>query len=178
MTLKIAGGEHRGRKIEAVPGDTTRPTSGVVREALFSIAGPRQSVLDCFSGTGAIALEALSRGALRAVAIERNPRAAAVIRANARKLGVEARLELIQADAFAALARLGPQTFELLFADPPYAFSDWDRLVALLAAHVAPGGLLVLEHSGDPPLPSFEVEARVYRYGGTRLTALRPAGAG
>ena len=174
--LRIAGGEHRGRKLKAVPGDTTRPTSARVREALFSIAGPRRRVLDGFSGTGAIALEALSRGAERAVAVEKNARAVAVIEENARLLGLEDRLRVIRGDAPGALSALASGEFDLVFADPPYAFEDWERLMAALARTASADGIVVVEHGVDrpsPACPSLDL-LREYRYGGTALSVYRP----
>lgn len=177
--LKIAGGEHRGRKLKAVPGEGTRPTSALVREALFNIVGPRRPdrVLDAFSGTGAIALEALSRGAGRAVAIEKSPRAAAIIAENAAALGAGDRIAIVRDEVLGALARLVPEPgFDLLFADPPYAFDRWELLLAALARVARPGAIVAIEHAADRPLPETPAltPIRDHRYGGTALSLFAP----
>ncbi len=173
--LKIAGGEYRGRKLKAVPGEGTRPTSAMVREALFNIVGPRRPdrVLDAFSGTGAIALEALSRGAGQAVAIEQSARAAAVIAENAAALGAGDRIAIVRDEVLRALARRVPEPgFDLLFADPPYAFERWEELLAALARVAGPGAIVAIEHAADRPLPEAPAlePVRAYRYGGTALS--------
>ncbi|MBU6430593.1 MAG: 16S rRNA (guanine(966)-N(2))-methyltransferase RsmD [Cyanobacteria bacterium REEB65] len=179
--LRIAGGTHRGRRLRSVRGDKTRPTSERVREALFSIAAPRriERMLDCFAGTGAIALEALSRGASSAVAIEREPSAVAVIQANAEALGLASRLEIVRADVLVGLQELTRMPpFDLLVADPPYSYDRWDALLAGLASVAAPAALIAVEHAADQPLPVAEALQllRDHRYGGTMLSLFEPAG--
>ena len=178
--LKIAGGTHRGRKLLSVPSDRTRPTAQRVREALFSIIGPREveRVLDCFAGSGAIGLEALSRGAGRVVAIEKDPRAAGIVAQNAAMLGYSDRVAVVAQDALKALVRLAQpggapaERFDLLFADPPYAFTAWSELLAALCAVAAPGALVVVEHSSEDSLLEVTglVPRRTYRYGGSALS--------
>ncbi len=177
--LKIAGGEHRGRKLKSVPGETTRPTSAMVREALFNIVGPRrpERVLDAFSGTGAIALEALSRGAGHAVVIDKSARAAAVIAENAAALGAGDRIAIVRDDVLRALARMVTEPgFDLIFADPPYAFERWGDLMESLARVARPEAVVAIEHAADRPLPeSFALASiRDYRYGGTALSLFSP----
>lgn len=179
--IRIIGGTHRGRPIKAVPGRITRPTSSLVRKALFDIArdvaGAR--VLDLFAGTGAIALEALSRGASHAVAIEQAKPAVSTILANARALGLDERLTVVRGDVMRALeerspfwAAMGP--FDLIYADPPYAFADWGELCVRAARFLAPGGLLIIEHPADVGIPPLgNVSPRDYRYGGSVLSVFR-----
>jgi len=118
----VVAGRFGGRRLSAPPGRGTRPTSDRVREALFSILGPLgdQRVLDLYAGSGALGIEALSRGAADVVFVERDQRAAAVLRANLETLGVEA--EVRRADVLAALreARERGETYDLVLCDPPY----------------------------------------------------------
>jgi len=121
--MRIIGGTFGGRRLQAVEGHRTRPTSDRVREALFSRIEARyglagQTVLDVFSGTGALAIEALSRGASRAVCIEMERRALETLRQNVRDLELTARVRIIADDYRKVLARLRP--FDGVFIDPPY----------------------------------------------------------
>ena len=123
--MRVVSGRFGGRRLQAPGGRGTRPTSDRVREALFSTLGPLEgaAVLDLFAGSGALAIEALSRGAARAVLVERDARAAAVIRANLDLLGVgEDEALLVRAPARTALrdARERGDTYDLVFLDPPY----------------------------------------------------------
>lgn len=136
-----------------------RPTEGRVREALFSIWGDRLEgarLLDLFAGSGAVALEALGRGALAATAVEREPGAVAVLRANAEKLGESAALTVLAGALpleLARLARGAPGSFDLVYADPPYAFTGHGPLLAAAAPLLAAGGELALEHSSRAETP-------------------------
>src|SRR6476619_4298434 len=120
--MRIIAGEWRGRPIEAPPGQTTRPTSDRARETLFSMLASRLGnfdglhVADLYAGSGALGLEALSRGAASATFVESDANAAAAIRRNAEKLGAGARIRVIVASAL-SLPRSEP--FDLIFADPP-----------------------------------------------------------
>ncbi|MBL8989813.1 MAG: 16S rRNA (guanine(966)-N(2))-methyltransferase RsmD [Gemmatimonadetes bacterium] len=120
---RIVAGEFGGRRL-AVPADRrVRPTADRVREAWFSIVAPRLDgavVLDLFAGSGALGLEAVSRGASRAVLVDLNPPSVAAIRANVASLGVADRVEVVRQDAFRYLDRLEGRVFDLAFADPPY----------------------------------------------------------
>lgn len=182
---RIVGGSMSGRTL-AVPPRGTRPTSERVREALFStlnsmliadgITWTSLVVLDLFAGSGALGLEALSRGAQRALLVERHRAAASTIRANVSALGVHG-AEVLVADALAVstLARLsGP--FGLVLADPPYD-TDPQRIAGLLdslitAAAIAEPGLVVVEgsrHWQGSPLPASMAEVRQRDYGDTTL---------
>ena len=120
--MNIIAGRHRGRKLKAPRGQGTRPVLGKVREALFNALGDISGlkVLDLFAGTGAVGMEALSRGAESLVAVEKSHAAARSIRENLVLLGETA--EVIQGDVFPALRRLGSEnrTFDLVFIDAPY----------------------------------------------------------
>jgi len=163
--MRITGGEWRSRAVAAPKGTATRPTSDRVREALFSMlvadgvlgdgGAATVRVLDLYAGSGALAFEALSRGAASAVLVEQARDAVAVIRANAKALGAEARIELLPMKVDRALERaLG--SFDLVFADPPYADVRAPAFAAVLSAVgrvVAPGGAFVLEHASSDPSP-------------------------
>ena len=151
--VRIISGSLKGRRLETPAGVVTRPTADRVREAVFSIlygktAGAR--VLDLFSGSGALALEALSRGAENAVSIDSDPAAIAVIRRNIVHCGVEDRMTAIRWDIRAGLDCLSRHTsrYSLVFMDPPYASDLAGTAIAHLRAIgcVAPGATLVVEH--------------------------------
>lgn len=132
MALRIIAGTHGGRRIEAPPGRSTRPTPERVREAWFAAIGPElegASVIDLFAGSGALGIEALSRGAARAHFVECDPRALATLRRNLASLDLQPRAVVIRSDAFRWLARPETPRFDVALADPPYGSSDAVRLV-------------------------------------------------
>lgn len=171
--MRIIAGRWGGRVLEAPRGRETRPTPDRVREALFSILGDLEgsAVLDLFAGTGAVALEALSRGAARAVCVERARAPLACLRSNAQALC--APLDVRPEDALRFLART-PEPFDLVFADPPWA--QVERVLSeagpLVAGWVRSGGRFVLERSArdapPPRLPGFEFPS-ARRYGDAAL---------
>ncbi len=178
--MRIVAGEFRGRELTAPAGDTTRPTAARAREALFAIladvSGAR--VLDLYAGSGALGIEALSRGAERLVLVESNKAAQRAIQSNLSKLGLEARASLLPMRAEASLKALERHApFSLLFADPPWADAQAAlRLLEKLAAAslFAPAARLVLEHAART-LPSLAenspLEARdTRRWGDTAVT--------
>jgi 16S rRNA (guanine966-N2)-methyltransferase len=120
--VRVIAGRFGGRRLAAPPGRGTRPTSDRVREALFSILGPLddEAVLDLYAGSGALGIEALSRGARSVVFVERDPRALAVLRGNLATVGAEG--EVRRGDVLAALrdARERGETYDLVLCDPPY----------------------------------------------------------
>lgn len=141
--MRIIAGQWRGRRLKALSGRQTRPTLDRVKEALFDMIGPYFSgglTLDAFAGSGALGLEALSRGKERAVFIERDPRAAAVLWENIRALGAESRAVVVVHDAVRAAGRLVRRgvAADLAFFDPPYEFPD-SALVELLGVYAAAG---------------------------------------
>ena len=148
--MRITGGALARRTLDAPRGDRTRPTTDRVREALFNVLGARADlggadVLDLFAGSGALGLEALSRGAARATFVERHGPTLALARRNADALGVAGRCAFVRADALAHLDRLRPLA-DLVLADPPYDLPALPSLPARLCAALAPGGLAALEH--------------------------------
>lgn len=158
--MRIIAGTAKGRAL-ATPKDarTIRPTSDRVRQSLFNVLGQwceGEVVLDLFSGTGALALEALSRGAARAVLVDSGREGAALSRKNAADLGFGAQAEVLELPAARAIEALGKRAekFTLVFLDPPYAQrAIEDLLEALLAAGVlVEGARVVAEHSKKEPV--------------------------
>lgn len=154
--MRIIAGEYRGRKLAGPVAPGVRPTSDRLRETLFNLVDvetPGRRVLDVFAGTGAVGLEALSRGAAHVTFVERDARAAGVIARNAATCGATDRCIIVRSDATKLAQRLDPERFDLVFLDPPYDFDGLDRALAEAAALVAPGGLVVLEHARrrEPP---------------------------
>ena len=155
--MRIIAGIARGRRIESPAGWTTRPTLDRVRENLFNIIAPLlpgAAFLDLFAGTGANGVEALSRGAARAVLVDNDPAALAVIRRNIALCGFADTAQCLRLDLPAGLDRIhGP--FDLVFADPPYAYAQAEALVQGLDAHnlVVPGGRIIYESACKMPPP-------------------------
>jgi 16S rRNA (guanine966-N2)-methyltransferase len=178
--MRVVAGTARGRSLQAPPGQGTRPTSDRVREAMFSalvsLGGLEEaSVVDLFAGSGALGIEALSRGAAAAIFVEQDRAALAVIRANLASVGlVGPHVTLIGLDALAAAAtRAISGSADVVFADPPYRFERWPDLLAGIAL-TGFGGVLVAE-SGRPigDMDGWDV-VREKAYGSTVVTMLRP----
>jgi 16S rRNA (guanine(966)-N(2))-methyltransferase RsmD len=157
--MRLTGGADRGRKLRAPRGAATRPTASRVREAIFNILGhpPATAILDLFAGTGALGIEALSRGAPKAVFVEREGRALAALGRNLREIGVADRAVVLSSSVHAAIGRLahGEERFGWVFVDPPYATSDADRTLEALAGSdlLASGAVVVIEHDKRRALP-------------------------
>ena len=177
--MRIIAGTHRGRRITAPKGAHTRPTGDRVREALFNLVGPVDdaSVLDLYAGSGALGLEALSRGARRCVFAETDAAACRAIRANLESLGLTGGL-VAQRDALSVLRdeSAGGRRHELVLLDPPYErWGDLEgRLGRLLPAVLADAGVVVVETDAaiEPTLPLALRTTR--RYGSARLTLFDP----
>jgi 16S rRNA (guanine(966)-N(2))-methyltransferase RsmD len=181
--MRVIAGRLGGRRLTAPRGLATRPTTDRVREALFSslasVEGAR--VLDLYAGTGALAIEALSRGAASAVLVETARPALAALRENLAALGLSGEASVLAEPVGRAAARLvaeGGAPFDLVFADPPYDDVD-DALAALesLLPALAPEARVVLEHaSRRPPRPSSLLGlVRARQYGDTTLAFLQRA---
>lgn len=144
--IRIIGGRWRGRKLSFPQTSALRPTPDRVRETLFNWLGQDLTgltTLDPFAGSGALSLEALSRGATLAVAVDRDPKLVRALKASAMKLGSHA-LEAHCADALTFLAR-DTRMYDVVFLDPPFAADLWSRLLPAAVAHLAPTGILYLE---------------------------------
>lgn len=170
--MRIVGGSRKGARIFAPKGRDTRPTSDRVREAAFSILGSIDglTVLDLFAGSGALGLEALSRGAASVTFVESDPAALEAIERNLAKLGLEG-ARVVRSDAVKHIARTA-ERYDLVFLDPPYEMVESLRMP--LAEHLprvlAAGGFVVFETAAglQPKLP-FPVHS-TRRHGSTRLT--------
>ncbi len=170
--MRIVSGSRKGARIFAPKGRDTRPTSDRVREAAFAILGPVDglTVLDLFAGSGALGLEALSRGAARATFVESDPAALETIERNLAKLELEG-ARVVRSDALSHLART-PEQYDVVFLDPPYEMVESLRMP--LAEHLprvlADGGFVVFETAAgvqpDLPLPVHSTR----RHGSTQLT--------
>jgi 16S rRNA (guanine966-N2)-methyltransferase len=149
--MRVIAGSLKGRRLKAPAWDGLRPTSDKLRETLFNILAPRVSgarVLDGYAGTGAVGIEALSRGAAAATFIERDRRAAALIAENLARCGITNGCAIIRASVARALSDLRAvgALFDIAVLDPPYD-QEPDAEVAMLGALVAPGGVVVIEHA-------------------------------
>jgi 16S rRNA (guanine966-N2)-methyltransferase len=148
--MRIISGSLKGRRLKAPTWDGLRPTSDKLREAMFNILAPRvpgARVLDGYAGTGAVGIEARSRGASEVVFVERDRRAAALISENLAHCGVTSGCAIMRADIGRLPDPFGTRRFDLILLDPPYAEPDLDAVVARAGAWLAADGLLVLEHA-------------------------------
>lgn len=180
MTPRISSGSLGSRKLKSPKGMQVRPTPGRVKESLFSILADRvegATVLDLFSGTGAIGFEAASRGAGRVVSVEAHRETATAIAEAAKELGVEKTVEVVAAPADRALYRLtGP--FDLVYLDPPYADDVPLNVFRLLVERklLAPDARVIYEHAAKrilPDIPGFRF-VRQEVYGDVALAFLAP----
>ena len=174
--MRIIAGEHKGRTLKRPKWAGIRPTSDKLRETLFNILQMRVQgarILDAFSGTGAIALEALSRGAVSATCLDNDRRAAGLIAENAALCGEANRCAIIRDVASRALKHPLPGgPFDLVVLDPPYDYANPEEAVRDAAGQRAPGGLVVLEHASRvaPPHPDGLTLTRTVKSGDSALT--------
>jgi len=159
--LRVIGGEFRSRRLKTIRGLETRPTPDRLRESLFNVLAPRIRdcvFLDAYAGMGAVGIEALSRGARRAIFVEKNPAAVAVIRENLAALGLENRAEVYTSKALPVLERVSA---DLSFLDPPYEREgEYDSALTILGG--AESELVVVQHSSRVTLkPGY---GRLHRY--------------
>ncbi len=176
--MRVLSGSDKGRRLIAPQGSSTRPTTARVRGSLFDILVSRYdltntTVLDLYAGSGALGLEALSRGASRVTFVDWSPKASRVLRQNILRLGVMNRSKLVRANVMEYLQRLDEEdkdVFDLVFCDPPYEFSQWQSLLELLPK----GAILVLESDREIDPPVDRVTVKCKRYGGSVVTVLSP----
>jgi 16S rRNA (guanine966-N2)-methyltransferase len=177
--LRVSGGDSRGRRLKAPKG--IRPTQGLVKQAIFNLVGPgiaESHVLDLFAGSGAIGIEALSRGARAVTFVDREPRGLAILRQNLDALGLKERSRVVRGDVVRWLESAADevQRAGFVFLDPPYDDEVLDRALKVLDREVQ-GATVVAEHSRRQDLPALsrlQVD-RQRRYGDTLVTVLRVA---
>ncbi|HYX29776.1 MAG TPA: 16S rRNA (guanine(966)-N(2))-methyltransferase RsmD [Pyrinomonadaceae bacterium] len=171
--MRIITGKHRGRKLKSPPSLATRPTSDRLRETLFNILAPRiegARFLDLCAGTGAVGIEALSRGALHVTFVDQSRRMCALIEVNLRSLKIdEAEFKVVCADAVEFLRHFGKREapgFDIIFFDPPYA-TNYDNVTNYIGRHaeslLADDGICVVEHFRKVDLPDDYFELTRYR---------------
>jgi 16S rRNA (guanine966-N2)-methyltransferase len=173
--MRVVAGELGGRRLVVPAGDALRPTSELVRAAIFNSLGSLGAVdgavvVDLFAGSGALGIEALSRGAERAVFVDHDRRAVDAIRANVAALGLDGRAEVVRRDVLSWVS--GSPEFDLALIDPPYRFAAWTRLLSALTARVA---VCESERPIEPPEGWRITKSR--RHGGTVVTLLAGGGA-
>jgi 16S rRNA (guanine966-N2)-methyltransferase len=173
--MRVVAGSLRGRRIDPPPDGRARPTSDRVREAMFNALGSMRvieeaDVLDLFAGTGALGIEALSRGARHATFVENDRRMLGVLRGNLHALDLAGRARVVAGRADVALEawRASGERFDVALLDPPYAFDDWTTLLASL-----PAPLALIESDRPPLIEAPWGVARAKRYGGTIVTIVQ-----
>jgi 16S rRNA (guanine966-N2)-methyltransferase len=155
--MRIIAGALKGRKLTSPRWPGLRPTSDRLRETLFDIVGTRvtgATFLDLYAGSGAVGIEALSRGASHVMFVERDPRALVLIRENLARCGVGSGYAIIRADAARLDGARLAGSFDLVFVDPPYAGGDQQAILVAAGRCLGPGGLMVLEHARRRPAPA------------------------
>jgi 16S rRNA (guanine966-N2)-methyltransferase len=175
--VRVVAGTAGGRRLVAPPGRRLRPTTDRVREAMFSSLASMDAirdarVLDLFAGTGALGIEALSRGAASATFVDADHAAIRVVEQNLATTGLGARAKVVRADALRFVEFIaqesGDETFDLALVDPPYAFDQWARLLAALPARLA-----VLETGDHIDIGPPWAPVRSRRHGDTVVTLVR-----
>lgn len=185
INLRVISGSARGLKLKAPDGLSTRPTTDRIKESLFNIISPDLydcRFLDLFSGSGAIAVEALSRGAQKAVLVDSDFKSIAVIKQNLKSARVEQRAEVMKCDVVAAVSRLGArqEKFDIIFMDPPYNRNFINStLNAIVNADILDDdGYIIVEQSQDDPVPDVNGLDifRIKDYKITKMTFLERSG--
>ena len=176
--MRIIAGSRRGKQLLAPMGSEVRPTTNMVKEALFNILQFQvegRRFLDLFAGSGQIGLEALSRGAREAVFVDSSRDSIRVIEKNVAAAGFVPQSKIVAAD-FAGFLRGERGAFDIAFIDPPYREGLAVQALELAAAKMSPGGIILCEHGSREELPDAAggfVKRKTYRYGKTSLTAYR-----
>jgi 16S rRNA (guanine966-N2)-methyltransferase len=175
--MRVIAGQFKGRRLDTPSWEGLRPTSDKLRETLFNILALRVDgarVLDAFAGTGAIGIEALSRGAASVTFIDSDRRAIALIEQNLALCGIESGVSVERGDVAAVLGRVREQPFDIVVLDPPYDFAHVGRVLDAVGARLAPGGLVVLERATkrEPDIPPSLVRTRDVKSGDSTLTFL------
>lgn len=178
--MRVVAGQARGRRLRSPEGEATRPTSDRVREAvfnaLFSLGAVQDArVVDLYAGSGALGIEALSRGAAHAWFVESDRSAVAVIAENLDTLGFRGSATVVPQPVESALGGL-PDELDLVLVDPPYAFDGWVELLASIGPSLAVDAVVVVESDRPVDLPAGWEKMRERTYGGTVIAFVAPAG--
>lgn len=178
--MRVITGSARGRKIKTLEGMDTRPTTDRIKESIFNIIQfdvEGRRVLDLFAGSGQMAIEAISRGAASAVAIDSASAAVSIIRENVKNCGFQSEIQVMQAD-FKSFLKSAPGKFDLIFLDPPYRNEMINQALELIEQIdiLSEGGIIVCETERDKRLidtsePYFK--GREYLYGKSKITIYR-----
>ncbi|MCZ7627173.1 MAG: 16S rRNA (guanine(966)-N(2))-methyltransferase RsmD [Candidatus Methylomirabilota bacterium] len=181
--MRVIGGLARGRRILAPRGRVTRPTSDYLREVLFDLLAPQidgKTFLDLYAGTGAVGIEALSRGAAAAIFVEQNRSALAILYRNLDRSGFRERAVVVPMEVRRYLRRaaIRSEQFDLIFLDPPYLSGDREAALTIIAERqvLAPGGLAILERSAriaQSEVPTGLEHVREVRHGDSALQIYR-----
>lgn len=179
-SLRVVAGTAGGLRLEAPPGSGTRPTADRVRQAVFNAldsidAVEAATVLDPFAGSGALAIEALSRGAASATLCETSAAARQVVEANLVATGLADRARVVAGPGERAVATGGP--WDLVLLDPPYDYAGWDTLLAELVPRLSERAVVVVESDREVPVEPHLRVIRSKRYGGTVVLFAVPPGA-
>ena len=176
--MRVIGGKLKGRKLVSPSGESIRPTSDMAKQGIFNvlqfdIEGSR--FVDLFSGSGAIGIEALSRGAALCVFVDSAKESIRVVEKNIQSTGLGDRAKVVGSD-FAAYLRGSREMFDIAFLDPPYRTGLLEQALPLVAQRMNPGGVILCEHPKDEALPEAAGAFRLhktYRYGKIMLTSYR-----
>jgi 16S rRNA (guanine(966)-N(2))-methyltransferase RsmD len=181
--MRIVAGKFKGRLLRTLHGQDVRPTSDRLRETLFNVLAPRIAgtrFLDLCAGSGAVGIEALSRGSTHITLVERSRPACSLISQNLESLGIGSEADVVCSDAVAALRRLASNAsqFDVIFFDPPYASGVYGSVLNLIATEplLAESGIMIVEHRVKTPpeseFPGIEVYRRI-KQGESALTFMR-----
>ncbi|MGN0586361.1 MAG: 16S rRNA (guanine(966)-N(2))-methyltransferase RsmD [Oscillospiraceae bacterium] len=176
--MRVITGSARGRKLQTPEGDDVRPTTDKVKEAIFSIVHfdiDGSNVLDLFSGSGQLGIEAISRGAKRCTFVDASQRSVRITNENIKHTGFEAQSDVLHTDSIGYL-KTCRQTFDLAFLDPPYRRGILEEALPLLEKHMSDRGIVVCEHETGLVLPDDIgrlVKSRTYKYGKIEVTVYR-----
>lgn len=159
--MRVVSGKYKGKSLKAVPGNSTRPTTDKVKEAIFNIIGPYFDgglCLDLFAGSGGLGIEALSRGTDKVIFVDRDGKAIQTIHENLRQCNIENEAEVYRNDANRALKAIVKREllFDYIFLDPPYAKQQLKELLEMIDKHrlLKANGIVLCEHSTDVKLPA------------------------
>ena len=168
--MRVITGTARGRKLKTLSGEDVRPTTDLVKEAVFSIIQfgiEGRRFLDLFAGSGQMAIEALSRGASGAVLVDESKQSCAVVRDNLKTVGFSDIAQVVQSDALIYLSRTN-EKFDIAYIDPPYATGLIKKVLEPVCAHMNKGGTVLCESDNEANFPESAGEftrKRIYRYG-------------